>query len=121
VFWQRVAAYLVERGVVGKAGEFTVVRAQQFVYSLGGVRLRSVTEGIIRDWADELGRNQRLELWQLKQAVEAVRLFRRASHAPVKKQKTAWIQSGELTRSIVRVVKTKKIGAGDFFALLKRA
>lgn len=74
-FWQRYAAYLVDKGIAGKAGEFMVFRAQQFVYGLGEVRLRSVSEGIVREWLDELGRNQHLELWQLKQAIEAVRLL----------------------------------------------
>jgi hypothetical protein len=38
-----------------------------------------------------------------------------------KSAKAGVLKGQGVTRSIVRVVKTKKIGAGDFFALLKRA
>ncbi len=44
-FWQRYAAYLVDKGISGNAGVFMVCRAQQFVHGLGKVRLRTVSEG----------------------------------------------------------------------------
>ena len=46
--------------------------AQRFVYSLEGVRLKAVTQELIRRWAEDLDRKGDLELWQLHQALKTV-------------------------------------------------
>ena len=74
-FWERYAGQLIARGVAGKKAGWLISRAQDFAYSLEGKRLREVSEEDAERWLGELGGNRHLELWQLKQAHEAVRFL----------------------------------------------
>ena len=74
-FWQRYCERLLELGHSGKVGSYLTKWAQEFVYSLDGVRLKSVTQGVIRRWVEALDRKGRLEVWQLHQALKAVEIL----------------------------------------------
>jgi len=74
-FWQRYCERLLELGHTGKVGSYLTKWAQEFVYSLDGVRLKSVTQGVIRRWVEALDRKGRLEVWQLRQALKAVEVL----------------------------------------------
>ncbi len=76
-FWAEYAQVLERRGIVGKNAQWHVRRAQQFVYGLDGIRLRDVDSAYLLLWVDTLGRNDQLEIWQLRQAVEAVEILLR--------------------------------------------
>ncbi|MBC8207423.1 MAG: integron integrase [Kiritimatiellales bacterium] len=71
-FWERYAELLNKDGVTGKNGSYTILRAQEFAYSLEGKRLKAVDEKDVERWLEELGRNKHLESWQLIQAHKAV-------------------------------------------------
>jgi len=74
-FWQRYCERLIELGHTGKAGSYLTQWAQQFVYSLEGIRLKAVTQVLIRRWIEALDRNGNLEVWQLRQALKAVEIL----------------------------------------------
>ena len=71
-FWQRYCEHLIDLGHTGKAGSYLTKWAQQFVYSLEAVRLKAVTQALIRRWIEDLDRNGNVEGWQLNQALKAV-------------------------------------------------
>ncbi len=72
-FWQRYCERLIDLGHAGKAGSYLTKWAQQFVYSLEGVRLKAVTQELICCWVED--RKGDLELWQLHQALKAVEIL----------------------------------------------
>lgn len=74
-FWQRYCERLIELGHTGKVGSYLTKWAQEFVYSLEGVRLKAVTQELIRRWIEALDRNGSLEVWQLRQALKAVEIL----------------------------------------------
>ena len=74
-FWQRYCERLIDLGHTGKGGSYLTKWAQQFVYSLDGVRLKAVTQELIRCWVEDLDRNGDLELWQLHQALKSVEIL----------------------------------------------
>ncbi len=74
-FWQRYCERLIDLGHVGKEGSYLTRWAQHFVYSLDGVRLKAVTQGLVRCWIEDLDRKGVLELWQLHQALKAVEVL----------------------------------------------
>lgn len=74
-FWQRYCERLIGLGHTGKVGSYLTKWAQLFVYSLEGVRLKAVTQELIRRWIEDLDRNGDFELWQLHQALKAVEIL----------------------------------------------
>ncbi|MBN1676850.1 MAG: integron integrase [Kiritimatiellae bacterium] len=74
-FWARYANALVFRGIVGRSGEWHLRRAQRFVYGLEGKKLREVEAGFVDDYVAELGRDPKLEDWQVAQVVSALRVL----------------------------------------------
>jgi len=74
-FWQRYCKRLIDLGHTGKKGSYLTKWAQRFVYSLEGIRLKAVTQELIRCWVEDLDRKGDLELWQLHQALKAVEIL----------------------------------------------
>jgi integrase len=74
-FWARYAGKVSNHGLVGHSGEWTVRRAQQFVYGLQGRRLRDVDAIYLDRYLDALGRNESLQDWQVAQAITALRIL----------------------------------------------
>ncbi|MDF7802038.1 hypothetical protein P4C99_21380 [Pontiellaceae bacterium B1224] len=74
-FWEHCCEHLIDLNHTGKVGSYLTKWAQRFVYSLEGVRLKAVTQDLIRCWIEDLDRNADFEDWQLKQALQAVRIL----------------------------------------------
>ena len=74
-FWARYAQAVNKHGLTGYAGEWTVRRAQQFVYGLEGQKLRNIDATYLNNYLDVLGRNTSLQDWQVAQAVTALRIL----------------------------------------------
>ena len=47
-FWQRYCEQLIDLGYTGKVGSYLTKWAQRFVYLLEGVRLKAVTQELVR-------------------------------------------------------------------------
>lgn len=75
VFWARYAENVSNHGLTGHSGEWTVRRAQQFVYGLQGCKLRDVDAAYLDRYLGVLGRNGSLEDWQVAQAITALRIL----------------------------------------------
>lgn len=60
---------------MGKRAEWILRRAQQFVYGLGGLRLRGVSSAYVGDYLDALGRKPGVHGWQIGQTVEALQIL----------------------------------------------
>ncbi|MBI9020313.1 MAG: hypothetical protein JEZ10_03545, partial [Verrucomicrobia bacterium] len=74
-FWTRYAEKVSRHGLVGHSGEWTVRRAQQFVYGLQGRKLRDVDATYLDRYLDVLGRNESVEDWQVAQTITALRIL----------------------------------------------
>ena len=74
-FWQRYCEQLIDMNHAGKEGSYLTKWAQRFVYSLEGVRLKAVTQALVRGWIEDLDRNEDFEDWQLHQALKAVQIL----------------------------------------------
>ncbi|QHI69916.1 integron integrase [Tichowtungia aerotolerans] len=75
VFWGRYADLVNKHGLSGYAAEWTVHRAQQFVYGLEGRKLRNVDATYLDQYLNVLGRNDSLQDWQMIQAINALKIL----------------------------------------------
>ena len=55
-FWCNYAKFILFRNVSGHAAEWSIRYAQQFAYSLDGVKLKDVDKAFLIRYFDELGR-----------------------------------------------------------------
>jgi len=74
-FWAKYAQCVVRRGIGGHFGEWCVRRAQQFTYGLDGRLLRHVGAAYVDTYLDELGRNDKLEAYQVRQVITALEIL----------------------------------------------
>ena len=74
-FWCKYADFILSRNVSGRAAEACIRHAQRFAYNLGGVHLRDVDKAFLANYFDELGRCDKIESWQFRQAVSAVEML----------------------------------------------
>ena len=56
IFWRIYAKFILLRNVSGHAAEWSIRYAQQFAYSLDGVKLKEVDKAFVIRYFDELGR-----------------------------------------------------------------
>ncbi len=99
-FWQCYCERLVELGHTGKAGSYLTKWAQEFVYSLNGVRLKAVTQELIRRWVEALDRNGDWEVWQLRQALKAVEILMGVRGVSESESSISWEELGNLCEEL---------------------
>jgi len=74
-FWGKYADKLAKYGVCGRNAEWHVLRAQEFVYGLDGLKLNAVTSVYLDSYLDVLGRTPGFKVWQLRQVIYALRIL----------------------------------------------
>ena len=74
-FWARYAEKVSKHGLISHAGEWTIRRAQQFVYGLEGRRLMEVDATYLDHFLEGLGRNGSLQDWQMAQTITALKIL----------------------------------------------
>jgi len=84
----------------GKEGSYLTKWAQRFVYSLEGVRLKAVTQSVIRCWVEELDRNGSFEGWQLHQALKAVQILMEKMVDSADRPAINWDELGSLCEEL---------------------
>ena len=71
-FWARYAEKLNENRISGHNAEWHVIRAQEFVYGLDGLKLNDVDSTYLDSYLSELGRKEDWLDWQVRQAISAL-------------------------------------------------
>ena len=74
-FWGRYAEKLFKNRIEGHNAEWHMRRAQGFVYGLNGLKLNDVSSAYLDSYLAELGRNPKLEAWQVRQAINSLRVL----------------------------------------------
>jgi integron integrase len=99
-FWCNYAKFILFRNVSGHAAEWSIRYAQQFAYSLDGVKLKEVDKAFLMRYFDELGRSDKVAAFQYRQAVSAIEmLFEMVSTNPVVKEFN-WTECREAAREL---------------------
>ena len=74
-FWGRYAEKLFKNRIEGHNAEWHMRRAQAFIYGLKGLKLNDVSSAYLDSYLAELGRNPKLEAWQVRQAINSLRVL----------------------------------------------
>jgi hypothetical protein len=74
-FWCNYAKFILFRNVSGHAAEWSIRYAQQFAYSLDGIKLKEVDKAFLMRYFDELGRCDKVAAFQYRQAVSAIEML----------------------------------------------
>ncbi len=74
-FWTGYAEKLNEKGILGHNAEWHVIRAQEFVYGLEGLKLYDVNSAYLDSYISELGRKPEWVSWQVRQVISALRIL----------------------------------------------
>lgn len=72
-FWDRYTHQLQSHGIKPSAAKWYVKRAEQFIAAFPNQRIRDLDPNQINDYLKSLGRDSRLEDWQYRQAIDAIR------------------------------------------------
>ena len=72
-FWERYRNLLLKQGVKLSAVRWYVLRAEYFIQSFLGRRLAGLARHDVDDYLARLGQDWRLQPWQFRQAVDAIR------------------------------------------------
>lgn len=86
IFWDRYLDLLNKRGVKPKVARWYVRRAEAFVKSLEGRKLRDLDATEVNRYLEELGRKGRIKDWQFRQAVDAIRNLLQLAGAACEKE-----------------------------------
>ena len=74
-FWENYIEILVTQGVKDTVRRWHVKRVEQYIAYYPDERLASHTPQHVTKFFKELGRNSRLKDWQIRQAVDAIRIL----------------------------------------------
>jgi integron integrase len=72
-FWDRYRNLLLKQGVKATSVRWYVQRSEEFIRSLSGRRLADLSRQDVHDYFGRLGQDSRLQPWQFRQAVDAIR------------------------------------------------
>jgi hypothetical protein len=72
-FWDRYGNLLIKQGVKPIAVRWYVQRAEQFSLSVSERRLANLSRQDVDSYLGRLGQDSRLQPWQFRQAVDAIR------------------------------------------------
>jgi integron integrase len=75
IFWDQYLELLNKRGIKPMVSRWYVRRAEAFIKSLGGKKLRELTATEVDRYLENLGRKDRIEDWQFRQTVDAIRIL----------------------------------------------
>ena len=75
LFWEKYIEILVNQGVKDTVRRWHVKRVEQYIAYYPDERLASHTPQHVTKFFKELGRNSRLKDWQIRQAVDAIRIL----------------------------------------------
>jgi integron integrase len=74
-FWARYAESLLKHAIAGRNAEWHIRHAQRFCYGLNGKHLRDLGTSDLDAYLARLGRQQKVEAWQLRQTISALRVL----------------------------------------------
>ena len=72
-FWERYRKLLLKQGVKPAAVRWYILRAEQFIRAFSGRRLAELSRQDADEYLGRLGQDSRLQAWQFRQAVDAIR------------------------------------------------
>lgn len=75
VFWGNYQDLLFRNGVSKAAERWYVIKVENYIDAHKGIRLKQQSEADVKNWFLELGRDEKLEAWQFKQAVLALKIL----------------------------------------------
>ena len=74
-FWDKYISKTKVYKVPERARQWYVRRVEAFINAHAGRKLAALSGDDVRDYLDVIGRNERIEDWQFKQSIEALRIL----------------------------------------------